>query len=167
MLSVIAKLLKVLNSDDNPAQLALAVVFALIMGLTPLMSPHNILILLLVLFVRVNLGFFIVSFGLFSGLAYLLDPLSNQLGATVLHSEGLQTLWTGLYQASFWRFIGYNNTLIMGSVCLSLIMAIPLYLAVIWALTRYRDKVRAKIAQSRLALLVKGTSLFKLYAALN
>ncbi len=167
MLSVIAKLLKVLNSDDNPAQIALAVVFALVMGLTPLMSPHNILILLLVLFIRVNLSFFILSFVVFSGLAYLLDPLSNQLGAAVLHSEGLQTLWTGFYQSSFWRFMGYNNTLIMGSVCLSLIMAVPVYLAVIWAITQYRDKLRAKVAQSRLALLVKSTSLFKLYDALS
>lgn len=167
MLSAIAKLLKVLNSDDNPAQVALAVVFALIMGLTPLMSPHNILILLLVLFIRVNLSFFILSFVLFSGLAYALDPLSNQLGASVLHSEGLQTLWTALYQSSFWRFMGYNNTLIIGSVCLSLMLALPIYWAVIWAITRYRDTLRAKLAQTRLLLFVKGTRLFQLYASLS
>ena len=167
MLSVIAKLLKVLNSDDNPAQIALAVVFALIMGLTPLMSPHNILVLLLVLFVRVNLSFFLLSFALFSGLAYALDPLSNQLGAAILHSEGLQTLWTSLYQSSFWRFMAYNNTLVMGSICLSLIMALPIYWAVIWAISRYRDKMRAKIAQTRLMLFVKGTRLFSLYEKLS
>lgn len=167
MLSVIAKLLKVLNSDDNPAQVALAIVFALIMGLTPLMSPHNILILLLVLFIRVNLSFFILSFALFSGLAYLLDPLSNQLGASVLQSEGLQALWTSLYQSSFWRFMAYNNTLVMGSVCLSLVLALPIYWAVIWGITRYRDKLRAKIAQTRLMLFVKGTRLFSLYEKLS
>ena len=167
MLSVIAKLLKVLNSDDNPAQVALAVVFALIMGLTPLMSPHNILILLLVLFIRVNLSFFLLSFALFSGLAYLLDPLSNQVGASILHNEGLQSLWTSLYQSSFWRVMAYNNTLVMGSVCLSLILALPIYWAVIWAITRYRDKIRAKIAQTRLMLFVKGTRLFSLYEKLS
>ena len=167
MLSAIAKLLKVLNSDDNPAQVALAVVFALIMGVTPLMSPHNALILLLVLFIRVNLSFFLLSFALFSGLAYLLDPLSNQLGAAVLQSEGLQSLWTALYQSSFWRFMAYNNTLVMGSICLSLILAAPIYWAVIWAITRYRDKVRARMAQTRLMLFVKSTRLFQLYDALS
>lgn len=167
MLSVIAKLLKVLNSDDNPAQVALAVVFALIMGLTPLMSPHNILILLLVLFIRVNLSFFILSFALFSGIAYVLDPLSNQLGATVLQSESLQTLWTAMYQSSFWRFMAYNNTLVIGSICLSLILALPVYWAVIWAISRYRDKLRARLAQTRLMLFVKGTRIFQLYESLS
>lgn len=167
MLGFIAKLLKVLNSDDNPAQVALAVVFALILGLTPLMSPHNILILLLVLLLRVNLSFFILSFVFFSGLAYLLDPLSNQLGANLLHNDGLNGLWTALYQSSFWRFMGYNNTLILGSLCLAVIFAVPVYLAVIWAITRYRDHLRAKFAQTRLMLFVKSTRLFSLYNALN
>ena len=117
MLSAIAKLLKVLNSDDNPAQVALALVFALIMGLTPLMSPHNILILLLVLVIRVNLSFFILGFALFSGLAYALDPISVRLGADILQASSLEGLWTALYQSSFWRFMAYNNTLVMGSFC--------------------------------------------------
>lgn len=167
MLSAIAKILKVLNSDDNPAQVALAIVFALIMGLTPLASPHNLLILLLVLVIRVNLSFFILGFALFSGLAYALDPLSAQLGASVLQSESLNSVWTAMYQSSFWRFMAYNNTLVMGSFCLSLILALPVYWAVIWAITRYREKIRARLAETRLMLFVKSTRLFELYNALN
>lgn len=167
MLTAIAKLLKVLNSDDNPAQVALAVVFALIMGLTPLMSPHNLLVLLLVLVLRVNLSFFLLSFALFSGIAYALDPLSVQLGYTVLQADSLTALWTQMYQSSFWRFMAYNNTLVMGSFCLALILALPIYWAVIWAITRYRDKLRARLAQTRLMMFVKGTRLFELYSALN
>jgi uncharacterized protein (TIGR03546 family) len=167
VLSAIAKLLKVLNSDDNPAQVALALVFALIMGLTPLMSPHNILILLLVLVIRVNLSFFILGFALFSGLAYALDPISVRLGADILQAASLEGLWTSLYQSSFWRFMAYNNTLVMGSFCLSLILALPIYWAAVWTITRYREKVRAKLAQTRLMLFVKSTRLFELYNALN
>lgn len=167
MLSAIAKLLKVLNSDDNPAQVALALVFALIMGLTPLMSPHNILILLLVLVIRVNLSFFLLGFVFFSGLAYALDPISVRLGADILQASSLEGLWTALYQSSFWRFMAYNNTLVMGSFCLSLILALPVYWAAVWAITRYREKVRAKLAQTRLMLFVKSTRLFELYNALN
>lgn len=167
MLTAIAKLLKVLNSEDNPAQVALALVFALIMGLTPLMSPHNFLILLLVLVLRVNLSFFLLSFVFFSGLAYLLDPLSVGLGERILQAESLKALWTALYQSSFWRFMAYNNTLVMGSLCLSLILALPLYWAVIWAITNYREKLRAKMAQTRLMLFVKSTRLFSLYSSLN
>ncbi len=167
MLTAIAKLLKVLNSDDNPAQVALAVVFALIMGLTPLMSPHNIFVLFLVLVLRVNLSFFLLGFVLFSGLAYALDPLSVQLGVNMLQAESLNSLWTSLYQSSFWRFMAYNNTLVMGSFCLALILAVPIYLAVVWAITRYRDKVRARLAQTRLMLFIKSTRLFELYETLS
>ena len=84
-----------------------------------------------------------------------------------MQSEGLQSLWTALYQSSFWRFMAYNNTLVMGSICLSLILAAPIYWAVIWAITRYRDKVRARMAQTRLMLFVKSTRLFQLYDALS
>ena len=75
MLSLLANLLKALNSNAAPAQISLAVCFAAIMGLTPLYAPHNVLLLLLVALIRVNLTSFLLAFAFFSGLAYALDPL--------------------------------------------------------------------------------------------
>ena len=84
MLTLIAKLLKALNSDDNPSQIALAVVFAAFIGITPLASPHNIIILLIALVIRIHLPMFILSVGLFTLVAYLIDPISHLIGLQML-----------------------------------------------------------------------------------
>jgi len=63
----------------------LAVCLGMIIGLTPLGSAHNAIVLLFVLMLRVNLGIFLVSLGLFSGLAYFVDPISELLGFWLLN----------------------------------------------------------------------------------
>ncbi len=47
MLALLMKILKALNSEQSPGQLAAAVSFAAIIGLTPLLSLHNFFILLI------------------------------------------------------------------------------------------------------------------------
>ena len=80
MLQAIAKLLKVLNSESEPGQISLAVCLAMVIGLTPFYSLHNLLVLLLVFLLRVNVSAFILGFIVFSGAAFLLDPLFHNLG---------------------------------------------------------------------------------------
>ena len=65
MITLLAKLLKALNSDYSPSQIAVAICLGMIMGLTPLSAVHNVLILFLVLIVRVNVGIFLVSLTFF------------------------------------------------------------------------------------------------------
>lgn len=167
MITLIAKLLKILNSDDKPAQIALAVVFASIMGLTPLLSPHNILLLLLVLVIRVNLSMFLTNLGLFTLIAYLFDPLSNSLGLWLLQAETLQGLWTHLYQSSLWRLLAYNNTLILGSLTLSLLLSPLVFIATQWLITHYRQRLMVWIQKTRLALWLKSSRLFSAYQTLQ
>ena len=53
MIEAIANLLKVLNSETEPGQISLALCLAMIAGFTPVLCPHNLLVLLLVLGVAV------------------------------------------------------------------------------------------------------------------
>lgn len=48
MIKLLATLLQVINSETEPDQISLGFSFALIAGFTPLLSVHNLLILLLV-----------------------------------------------------------------------------------------------------------------------
>ena len=47
-MQLLAKLLKALNSDDSPWQLAFGVMLGMIMGLTPFLGLHSIIILFIV-----------------------------------------------------------------------------------------------------------------------
>lgn len=167
MLTVLAKILKVLNSEDKPWQIAAAVVLAAYMGLTPLGALHNAVLLLLVLWLRVNLTLFLVSFVLFTAIAFAVDPLSNQLGLLLLNAPALQALWTSLYDSTVWRALAYNNSLVLGSFALASLLSVPLFFSVVFVVRNYRERIQQKLQQSRFMHLVKGSKLFSIYNSLH
>lgn len=171
MLGILARILKVLNSETAPAQIAAAVLLALFMGLSPLGSPHNLFLLLLVLVLRVNLSLFLVSLALFSGIAWLLDPLAHTLGLALLQAGALEGLWTTMYNTGFWRFLGFNNTLVMGQLVMALALAVPVFFGVTFLVRNYRDHMLEYIQKSRLMMMLKGnkwgSKFYAIYTSLN
>jgi uncharacterized protein (TIGR03546 family) len=171
LLGILARILKVLNSETAPAQIAAAVILALFMGLSPLGAPHNLLLLLLVLVLRVNLSLFLVSFALFSGVAWLLDPWAHALGKSVLQAGALEGLWTTLYNSGFWRFLAFNNTLVLGQLLIALVLAVPLFFLAVWIVRNYRERMLERVRRSRLMLALKGNKwgsrFYSIYTSLN
>ena len=167
MIGTIAKILKVLNSETAPGQISLALCFALIVGLTPLYSLHNLLVLLLVLFLRVNLSAFIVGWVFFSGVAYILDPVFHRIGLALLTAPSLQGLWTSLYNILIFRFAKFNNSIVMGSVLFSLIFFLPVYFLSNMLINKYRDHILAWIRNTRLMQVLKGSKLYQAYETVS
>ena len=71
-----SKFIKILHSDASPQQIAGGAAFGMVLGLTPLLNIHNLVILLLVLVIRVNLGMASISFIIFSMLAFVRFPIA-------------------------------------------------------------------------------------------
>ena len=167
MLRMIAKLFRVLNSETEPGQISLAFCFAMILGLTPLISLHNLLVLLIVLLIRVNLSAFILGWAFFSGLAYLLDPLFHWIGLNVLTASVLKGIWTTFYNVTLFRLEKFNNSIVIGSLLFSLIFFIPLYLLLNLAIRRYRDHVLAWVQKTRIMQALKASKLYTAYQAVS
>lgn len=167
MLSIIAKLLKVLNSENEPSQISLAIGFSMIAGLTPFYSLHNILILLLVLVLRVNLSAFLLGVAFFSGLAYLLDPIFHWIGLKILTAGLLKGLWEVLYNSTIWRLERFNNSIVMGSLLFSLLFVVPLCILMNLAILKYREHVLAWIQKSRLVHFIKASKFYETYKSLS
>ncbi len=127
MLGQILKIFKALNSNARPWQLSLGVCLGAILGLTPLLSLHNSAVIFIALILNVNIGITIVSGVVFAGFAYLLDPIFHQLGYTLLKAEGLQGFWTQFFSFPIFILAKLNNTIVMGSLIASLLLAIPLF----------------------------------------
>lgn len=163
MLKTLANLLRVLNSETHPGQISLGFGFAMVAGLTPLWSLHNLLVLLLVLLIRVNLSAFLLGLAFFSGLAYLLDPLFHQVGLAVLTAGPLEGLWTVLYNSPLWRLERFNNSIVMGSLVVSLLAFAPLCLLANLAIRRYRDHVLAWVERTYLMQFLKASRFYSLY----
>ncbi len=166
MLRLIARLLRVLNSETNPGQISLGFCFAMVAGLTPLMSLHNLVVFLLILILRVNLSAFLLGLGVFSGVAYLLDPLFHWYGLRILTAPSLEGLWTSLYNSTLWRLAWFNNTLVMGSMVFSLALFVPLYFLSNSLIRRYRAHVLAWIQKTRLMQIFKASKVYQLYQSL-
>ncbi|MDY7034453.1 MAG: TIGR03546 family protein [Thermodesulfobacteriota bacterium] len=167
MIQIIAKVLKVLNSESEPGQISLALCFSMIIGLTPLYSPHNLLILFLVLIFRVNLSAFILGFVLFTGIAYLLDPLFHWIGYHLLTMSFLKEIWTVLYNSTLCRIERFNNSILMGSLLFSLFVFIPLYIGLNLGILTYRGYVLEWVRKTRVMKVFMASKLYKAYESVS
>lgn len=167
MLKIIARFLRVLNSETEPGQISLALCFAMIAGFTTLLSPHNLLLLIPVLLLRVNLSAFILGLAVFSGIAYLIDPIFHHLGLALLTAGALEGLWTSLYNSTLWRIERFNNSIVMGSIFFSLVAFIPLYLIANLTIRRYREHVLAWVRKSRVMQLFMASKFYRVYNSLH
>ena len=167
MINIIARLLKVLNSETAAGQISLAVCFGMVMGFTPLWSLHNLLVLLLACIIRVNLSAFFLSWGVFSAIAYLLDPPFHAIGLSVLTAAPLKSFWTALYNNIWFRLDGINNSITMGSLIASLLLFVPLLLLLNFAIRNYRDHLLAWIKKTRVAQVLGASRLYKAYQTVS
>ena len=167
MIRLIAKLFKVLNSETEPGQISLAFCFAMVLGLTPFYTLHNILVIFLVLVLRANLSAFILGWAVFSGVAYLLDPLFHRIGLWLLTTDSLQGLWTSLYNLTLFRMENFYNSIVMGSLFVGILLFIPLYILSNVGIRKYRDHILTWIEKTRLMKVLKASKLYHAYQTIS
>jgi uncharacterized protein (TIGR03546 family) len=167
MLTIVAKIFKTLNSETEPFQISLALCLAMIAGLTPLWNLHNLIVLLLVLILRVNLTTFILAWLGFSGIAYLLDPVLHAFGFHILTADALRGVWTSLYNSTLWRLSNYNNTLLMGSLIMSLGLFVPLFFLSNIFIRKYREHILAWVMKSRIVQALKASKFYGIYQSVS
>lgn len=139
-MAILLKFLKALNANQHPSQIAFSLLIGIWLGLTPLFFPHTLILLFLIFILRVNFSALIVSFMVFSGLSLALDHVFHQLGLWILNYPALQEFWTVWYNNAFWRFMGFNNSLVMGSILFMLLASLPIFIALLVLVRIYRDR---------------------------
>ncbi|MBM95791.1 MAG: TIGR03546 family protein [Oceanospirillaceae bacterium] len=166
MLSLLANLLKALNSESAPGQISLAIAFSAIVAFTPFLSLHNILILLIVLVVRTNLSGFLVGYVLFSMLAFFIDPLSIRLGESLLANPGLMDTWVALYQSEWWRMTAFNHTLTLGGFVIGVAAFAPVYLLSNVLIRQYRQRFMEWFMKLKVVQALQATKFYVIYQSL-
>ncbi|MSQ77432.1 MAG: TIGR03546 family protein [Nitrospiraceae bacterium] len=87
----------------------------------------------------------------FSGLAYLLDSVFHRIGLAVLTAGPLEGLWTAFYNSTLWRLERFNNSIVMGSLVVSLVLFVPFYLLSNKLILKYREHFLAWVQKTKLA----------------
>jgi uncharacterized protein (TIGR03546 family) len=164
ILKYIARLIKVLRSAASPGQIGGGFILGMIAGLTPFWSLHNLLVLLLIILLNVNLSMAILGLIVFSGFAYLLDPLFHDIGFFLLVDlSALKSLWTSLYNVPVLSLTRFNNTIVMGSLVSALILLLPVYVSTKRFVLVYREKIDPVFQKWKLVQAVKGSKLYGMY----
>ena len=167
ILKYIAKLLKALSSEASPSQIAGGFVLGMIIGLTPVMSVHNLIILVFILILKVNIGMVILSFLVFSGIAWIADPAFHNFGTWLLEKESLQAMWTGMYNNEWWALTRFFNTVVIGSFVCSVLLTIPMFPASIVFVNQYRKHIHERVQKMKIVKILKGTKLYSIYQTVN
>ncbi len=167
MLKLLAKVLKVLNSQTDPLQISLGITLAMVAGFTPLLSLHNLLVLLLLTVLRANLSTFLVALPLWASLGYLLDPLFHRVGYGVLTASPLAGFWASLYNTIPGRLERVNNTMVTGSLLVSILLAVPVLLLSGFLIRRYRQHILEKVKQSRVMQALAASKFVQLYRSVS
>lgn len=162
----VAKILKVLNSEISPSQVAAGFAFGALIGFVPVKGLLPVIFLILSFVLNINLVMVALGSALFKTLSFAFDPLSNQIGYFLLTQvPSLQPIWTALYNMPLVPYTRFNNTIVLGSFVVGCCALLPAFLAARMAVVAYRQTLRQRFLKLRIVQLFQATSFYRYYQA--
>ncbi len=163
MLTLIAKILKVLNSEASPWQIGWAIGLGLLAGLLPF-GFLTLLILLIVCLFTINLSTFLLVWGLFSGLMFIFGDALEALTWQYAQQPSLLQL---LASTETLQLLHLHHTLVLGAFVLGLLLLLPIAWLGSLLVAQYRLRVMSKLQKLRIVQMLNATKLVQLYQKLN
>jgi uncharacterized protein (TIGR03546 family) len=164
LLKLIQSLVKALNSDGTPGQVAAGIALGAVFGLTPLINAHNLVLFVLAMILNVSFPGVMLGWAAFAPLGFALDPVFDAVGRALLTGvPALVPLWTWCFNTPLVALTNFNNTIVLGSFVVWLAATLPVFVLMRWLVTRYRATVYARLQRTRVFQAVKASSLYNLY----
>src|SRR5437868_2929912 len=111
-LGLLQSMVKALNSEGRPGQVAAGIALGACLGLTPLVNLHNLVVLLLAMILDVSLAGFSLGWTLFVPVGFLLDPLFDAIGRGLLGAPSLAPLWTRIANTPILSLANLDNSVV-------------------------------------------------------
>ena len=163
LIKLMQSLIGALHSEGTPGQLAAGIVLGSFLGLTPLVNIHNAVIFAALVLLNVSFAGGMLGWALFIPFGFLLDPLFDWIGHTLLFTPALTPLFTSLYNMPIVPLTNFNNTVVLGSFMVAVVLAVPLYVAARLGVTRYRATIGARVRQSKWYRAVMASKVYNVY----
>jgi uncharacterized protein (TIGR03546 family) len=158
LLKLIQSIIKTLHSEGTPGQVAAGIAIGSVLGLTPLLNLHNLLIFSLVVLLNVSFGGAMLGWALFVPVGFLLDPVFHAVGL-----QPLRPLWTALTNTPLVPYTNFNNTVVLGSFVGWLVLAVPIFFAARYGVARYRATIGERVRQSRFYKAITASQAYNWY----
>jgi uncharacterized protein (TIGR03546 family) len=165
LLKQIFSFFRLLNSETGTNQLASGLALGLLIGFAPFFSIQTLLFFLVVFCFRVQMGAAFLSAFFFKFVAFLIDPLADQAGQVVLEAPMLRPLFVNLYNIPIFPMTRFNNSIVMGSLLISLILVVPAFFLFRRLVIKYRQSVVEKFKETKLWKAFAATKLYNWYTS--
>ena len=164
VLKLVQSLVKALHSEGTPGQVAAGMALGSILGLTPLVNLHNLVVIALICVLNVSVPGAVLGWALATPLGFALDPAFDWVGRwLLLESPALKPLWTALANTPVVPLTNFNNTVVLGSLVCALVLITPIYYGSRWAVRRYRETLGERVKQSGFYRAVTTSRLYGIY----
>ncbi len=155
--------IRMLHSEGGTKQLAWGLTLGAFLGFSPFFSLQTFFVLLIVFIFKVQFGAATLSAFFFKIVAFLIDPLANILGKSILESESFRPTWTTLYNMPIIPYTRFNNSIVMGSFIFALIISPILYFGFKMLIQKYRTHIVKTFEQSKAWKAFKATKIYEWY----
>jgi uncharacterized protein (TIGR03546 family) len=163
LIKLIQSIIKTLHSAGTPGQVAAGMALGSALGLTPLMNVHNLVIISFLVLLNVSFGGGMLGWMLFVPVGFLLDPLFDKIGQSLLTAPSLTPLWTDWTNTPILPYTNFNNTVVLGSFVGWLVLAVPIFFAARYGVAKYRATVGERVRRSRWYKAVTASQVYNIY----
>ncbi|OQW52176.1 MAG: TIGR03546 family protein [Proteobacteria bacterium SG_bin7] len=163
LLKQIFAFLKLLNSDTGTNQIASGIAAGFILGMAPTFSLQTILIIILLFFFRIQIGAATLSAFFFKFVAFIFDPVFNEMGKKILEMDSLKELFATMYNMPIVPFTRFNNSIVMGAGVTSIVLAPFIYVIGKVLVIKYRVAVVQKFKQTKAWKAFTLTTIYQWY----
>jgi len=159
LLRPIRFLAKALTTQCTSRQLALGFAMGLVIGLVPKGNLTAVLLMTILCASKVNLGAGMLTAFSCSWLGPIVDPVTHRIGLALLTSRPLQPLWTTLSDLPLALWFRFNNTVVLGSLVLGLVLFYPAYRLSKPLFARYAPQIGDRLQRFRVVQVLWGTGI--------
>lgn len=164
LIKQLINLIKLLHSDTGQNQVAAGLSFGVFLGFAPFLSLQTLLVLAVVFVFRVQLGAAFLSAFFFKFVAYLIDPIADPIGRLLLENESLRPFWTSMYNVPLLPMTRFNNSIVMGSFLISIVLCPILFFVFRKLIVQYQSTVVTVVENSKFWKAFKATKFYIWYS---
>jgi len=157
-LKLLKQIIVIFQTDISPNQVAWGFALGAILGLVPNMFMKLVLFIVIMMF-RVNVSAAFLAWAVYEILSFALDPLFDVIGYQILSIGSLNAFYTWLYNLPVVPFTKFNNTVVMGSLIVGIILIIPNMIIAKKLLVYYRTHLRDKVSKWKIVKILTATIL--------
>lgn len=146
----IAKVIASLNANRRAGEIGAGVSMGLLLTLMPAGNLLWLLIFIVTVFLKLNLGMELLLLAILKPIIPLTDPWLHEVGLSLLTAEPLFGFFTSLYNLPLLPFTRFNNTVVMGGLISGVVLWVPVFFLSRLLVRFYRKRIHPRLAESKI-----------------